>query len=100
MNREMFAVTTFCSVHNIEHSFVSTLHNEGLISIIIEDNDEFIEEDQLHDLEVYTRWHHEMGINPEGIDALRHLVHKMRDMQTELNLLKNKLQRYEGEGSE
>ncbi|RYZ89731.1 MAG: hypothetical protein EOP04_06025 [Proteobacteria bacterium] len=95
MKRELFAVTTFCSVHNIEHSFISMLQNEGLISITVENDDEFIEEEQLHDLEVYTRWHHEMGINPEGIDAIRHMVTKMRELQNELNMLKHKLQRYE-----
>ncbi len=95
MERELFAVTTFCSVHNIEYSFISMLQNEGLISITVENDDEFIEEEQLHDLEVYTRWHHEMGINPEGIDAIRHMVTKMRELQNELNMLKHKLQRYE-----
>lgn len=100
MKRELFAVTTFCSVHNIEHSFISTLQAEGLIRITIENNDEFIEEEQLHDLEVYTRWHHEMGINPEGIDAMRHMLSKMRELQNELNLLKHRLQQYETGGRE
>ena len=95
MKRELFAVTTFCSVHNMEQGFISSLSEEGLISITIEDENEFIEEDQLHDLELYTRWHHEMGINPAGIDAIQHLVNKLRDVQNELNLLKDKLQRYE-----
>lgn len=95
MNRELFAVTTFCSVHNIEHSFISSLREEGLISLTMENEDEFIEEDQLHDLELYTRWHHEMGINPAGIDAIRHLLGKLRDVQGELNVLRNKLQQYE-----
>lgn len=95
MKQELFAVTTFCSVHKIEQTFITSLREEGLISITVENEAEFIEEDQLHDLELYTRWHHEMGINPAGIDAVRNLVDKLREMQNELNLLKNKLQRYE-----
>lgn len=95
MKQELFAVTTFCSVHNIEHAFISSLSEEGLISVTIENDDEFIEEDQLHNLELYTRWHHEMGINPAGIDAIRHLVSKLRDVQNEMNLLKHKLRQYE-----
>ncbi|MBL7699318.1 MAG: chaperone modulator CbpM [Chitinophagaceae bacterium] len=95
MNRELFAVTTFCSVHNIEQSFIASLHEEGLISITIENDNEFIEEDQLHDLELYTRWHREMGINPAGIDVVRHLVHKLRNAQNELNSLKDRLRYYE-----
>jgi hypothetical protein len=95
MERELFAVSTFCTTHNIEHDFISTLHSEGLIEITVENNDEFILGDQLPDLELYTRWHHELGINPEGIDAIRHLVDRMRHMQNELNSLKNRLRLYE-----
>lgn len=98
MKQELFAVTTFCSVHNIEHTFIRSLTEEGLISITLQNEDEYIEEDQLHDLELYTRWHHEMGINPAGIDAIRNLVDKLRDIQNELNVLKDKLRRYEMEG--
>jgi len=95
MKKELFAITTYCSLHGIDRSFITSLREEGLINITIENNDEFIEEEQLPDLEVYTRWHHDMGINTEGIDAIRHLVHKMRDLQMELNSLKARLKLYE-----
>ena len=91
----MFAITTYCSLHGVDHSFITSLSEEGLINITLEDNDEFIEEEQLPDLEIYTRWHHDMGINTEGIDAIRHLVHKLRDVQAELNSLKARLKMYE-----
>lgn len=96
MKKELFAITTYCSVHGIDHAFITSLSNEGLINITVEDNDEYIEEEQLPDLEIYTRWHHDMGINTEGIDAIRHLVHKLRDVQAELNSLKARLKLYEG----
>lgn len=95
MKKELFAITTYCSVHGIDHAFITSLSNEGLINITVEDNDEYIEEEQLPDLEIYTRWHHDMGINTEGIDAIRHLVHKLRDVQAELNSLKARLKLYE-----
>src|SRR5688572_5707981 len=97
MTRELFAVTTFCTMHNIDHSFISSLQDEGLIEITIDSEEEFIEEDQLHELETYTRWHHELGINTEGIDAIRHLLDKVRQMQFEINSLKNKLKLYEAQ---
>ena len=97
MKKELFAITTYCSLHGIDHSFITSLSEEGLINITIENEDEFIEEEQLPDLEIYTRWHHEMGINTEGIDAIRHLVHKLRNMQSELNSLKARLRLYEGD---
>lgn len=97
MKKELFAITTYCSLHGIDHSFITSLSEEGLINITIENEDEFIEEEQLPDLEIYTRLHHEMGINTEGIDAIRHLVHKLRNMQSELNSLKARLRLYEGD---
>jgi hypothetical protein len=84
-------------MHNIDHSFISSLQAEGLIEITIDSEEEFIEEDQLHELETYTRWHHELGINTEGIDAIRHLLDKVRQMQFEINSLRNKLKLYEAQ---
>jgi hypothetical protein len=95
MKKELFAITTYCSLYGVDHSFITSLSDEGLISITVENNDEYIWEEQLPDLEIYTRWHHEMGINIEGIDAIRHLVHKVRDLQTQLNSLKARLRLYE-----
>jgi hypothetical protein len=95
MKKELFAITTYCSLHGIDHSFITSLSEEGLINITVENNDEFIEEEQLPELEIYTRWYHDMGINTEGIDAIRHLVHKVRNLQAELNSLKARLKRYE-----
>ena len=95
MKKELFAITTYCSLHGIDHSFITSLSEEGLINITVDNDDEFIEEDQLPELEIYTRWHHDMGINTEGIDAIRHLVHKVRDLQAELNSLKARLKVFE-----
>lgn len=97
MKRELFAISSYCIIHNIDYSFISSLQNEGLIQITLENEDEFIDAEQLPELETYTRWHHELGINPEGIDAIRHLVHKIRDIQAEIQYLKSRLKLYEPE---
>jgi hypothetical protein len=95
MKKGLFAITTYCSMHGIDHAFITSLSEEGLISITVENDTEYIEEEQLPDLEIYTRWHHDMGINTEGIDAIRHLVHRLRNLQTELNSLRARLTIYE-----
>ena len=95
MKKGLFAITTYCSMHGIDHAFITSLSEEGLISITVENDNEYIEEEQLPDLEIYTRWHHDMGINTEGIDAIRHLVHRLRNLQTELNSLRARLTIYE-----
>jgi hypothetical protein len=86
------AITQYCTVHNVDITFVQTLAAEGLINLT--DGDEITEE-QLPDLELYTRWHSEMGINPEGMDVIRHLLQRIRGMQTEMEALKTRLHLYE-----
>ena len=95
MKKGLFAITTYCSMHGIDHAFITSLSEEGLISITVENDNEYIEEEQLPDLEIYTRWHHDMGINTEGIDAIRHLVDRLRNLQNELNSLRARLTIYE-----
>lgn len=92
---ELFAITEYCMVHNIDPSFIYSLEKEGLISITTNEDNNFVEEEQLHSLEIYTRMYSTMGINPAGIDAISHLLEKMRNMQDELNALKNRLRLYE-----
>jgi MerR family transcriptional regulator/heat shock protein HspR len=100
MKRDLFAISTYCSMHGIDRSFITSLESEGLIHVTSQNQDEFIDEEQLHELEIYTRWYNELGINPEGIDAIRHLVNKLRTVQAEINYLKNKLRLYEHDSNE
>lgn len=95
MTRELFAVSTFCALYDIDRSFIQSLYNEGLITITYRDEDEFLEEEQLHELELYVRWHQDLGINPEGMDAIRHLLEKVKNLQAEVGLLKSRLNFYE-----
>jgi hypothetical protein len=95
MQTTLIAITQYCTIHEVDISFVHALANEGLIEITIEEGDPFISEGQLHTLELYTRWHHDMGINIEGIDVIQQLLDKVRRMQGEMALLKSRLRLYE-----
>lgn len=91
----MISITHYCTIHNIDTSFVQALANEGLIVLTITTGEPFIEEEQLPDLENYTRWHYEMGVNTEGIDVIRHLLSRIRRMQEEMRNLQMRLSLYE-----
>ena len=96
MQTELIAISQYCSVHNIDSSFISALADEGLIAITIVEGGRYIEPEQLTDLEVYTRWHAEMGINTEGIDIIKYLLEKIKAMQSEMEQLQTRLQLYSG----
>ncbi len=96
MNKKhLISAQILCSQYNIEISFVDALNKMGLIQIEIIEQNQFIHQDQISDLEKIIRLHHELNVNLEGIDIVFNLLEKERELRNELNTLKNKLRLYE-----
>jgi hypothetical protein len=91
----LIAVDEFCASHNIEISFISSLHQSGLIEITTIKNSGFIEADQLRQVEKYIRLYYELDINLEGIETIDHLLQHINSMQDEIISLRNRLRFYE-----
>ncbi|HRN55038.1 MAG TPA: chaperone modulator CbpM [Agriterribacter sp.] len=94
---ELITPEACCAHYHIERTFIQSLNEYGLIEIISVEEKQFIHNTQLYDLEKFIRMHYELGINLEGIDAIGHLLLKMKSMQEELSLLKNKLRLWNDE---
>lgn len=92
---KLIPLHTFCVHHNIESSFINELQHFGLVEIITVEETSFIDEDQVNELEKFIRLHQELDINFEGMDAITHLLQKLREMQHEIIELKNRLRLYE-----
>jgi chaperone modulatory protein CbpM len=86
----------FCAVHQVELSFVRGLHESGLIRMITRDGSAFLTAGELPALERFVRWHYELAINSEGIEAISHLLTRVEMLQEENRLLQNRLRRFEG----
>lgn len=95
MENNLVAVTALCSHYEVEMSFIDALRNTELIQIVIIDEEHFVHQDQIRDLEKMIRLHHELEVNIEGIDVVFNLLEKERTLRRELNALKNKLRFYE-----
>ena len=96
MHKEHLIPTiAFCTNHEIEISFISSLRETGLIEIIRIEETEYIDESQLVQLEKIVRFYYDLGINLEGIETINHLLDRMNDMQGEIIALKNRLRLYE-----
>jgi hypothetical protein len=93
----LIAIDEFCSSHNIEISFVSSLQQSGLIEITTIKDSAFIEADQLQQLEKFVRLYYELDINVEGIETINYLLHRINSMQDEITTLRNRLGIYETE---
>ena len=87
--------TEFCAHHHIEISFLHSLHDYGLIEITIEEDDCFLDPEELDAIEKMVRLHRDLHINMEGIDAIQNLLQRVEDMQREISVLKDKLKLYE-----
>jgi hypothetical protein len=85
----------FCTFYHVELSFIHNLHDSGLLSMTIEDGVAFLPTDELPALEKFVRWHYELAINPEGIEALSHMLGRVERLLNENRALRNRLRRYE-----
>ena len=95
--KTLISTQTLCSHYNIEISFVDALNRLGLIQIEIVEQNHFIHQDQIGDLEKIIRLHDELNVNLEGIDVVFNLLEKERELRNELNVLKNRLRLYEND---
>lgn len=85
----------FCMHHHISYTFIAGLRDAGLIELTVVGEDQFLHTDQLHELEKLIRLHTELDINPEGVEAIAHLLHKLHSLQHELQVTKQRLRVYE-----
>lgn len=93
----LIAVDEFCSNHNIEISFIGSLQKTGLIEFITIKETEYLEVDQLREIEKYIRFHYDMDINIEGIETISHMLQRISTMHDEITSLRNRLRLYEAE---
>jgi len=94
MNENRLQYSECLRIYEVEESFITSLEDVGLIQVIDQGEDKFIEYEDLSELEQFIRWHYELNINAEGIDALRHLLQRVRSLQSEIEQLRHELQFY------
>jgi len=94
-DEEVIPLDSFCSFYQVELSFIETLESHGLISISYQENQRFILRDDVVQLEKYSRMYYDLNINVAGIDALNHLLEKIKQLQQEAEILKARLRIYE-----
>ena len=89
--KNLIPANEFCVHHNVAISFISLLHENGLIKITTIEETTYIHKNQLPDLERIIRFSSELDINIEGIETIIHLLKRINEMQNEINILKNRL---------
>jgi DNA-binding transcriptional MerR regulator len=84
----IISISEVCRHYQLETNFLQSLNEMGLIALIEEANQQFVEEEQLPQLEVILHLHYDLSINLEGIDAIGHLLNRLQETQRELSRLR------------
>ncbi|CAM3422438.1 chaperone modulator CbpM [Aequorivita lipolytica] len=96
MEREKYIlISHFCNHTHIEVSFVENLREYGLVTFEEKENDIFIDEKDISEIERMFRLHNDLGINFEGLDAIKQMLKRLQKMEKEMDLLQKRLRLYE-----
>lgn len=94
-NHTLISITQICDSYSIAPSFLEELEQYGLIEITRQQSMGYLHHEQLPTIEKMIRLHYELDINMEGIEALTHVLQKMRSLQEEMEDMRRRLRRYE-----
>lgn len=88
-------IKEFCVNYGIEESFVFDLQEFEVIQIKVIGDEPHLSEQELPILEKMVRMHQELQINPQGLQAIHHLLEKVSGLQEEVTILTRRLNRFE-----
>ena len=94
---QLIAANDFCVYHEVEYTFIDSLQQAGLVSVMVIDQITYIPENELQKLERMIRLHNELEINIPGIEAITHLLQRVEELQEASLQLKNRLRLYESD---
>ena len=94
MQTDLIIINDYCTRCDIEPDFVRMLGEGGLIDVEMIDDTDCFPASQLGELERYTHLYDDLSINIEGIDAIRHLLRRIENLQERVRKLENELHFY------
>lgn len=92
---ELIATEELCERYSVEHTFIRSLNESGLIEVITVEKREYVHCDKMAEFEKMMRLHYDLQINLEGLEAIQHLLDKLSDLKEENLALRNRLGLYE-----
>lgn len=94
MSKNRLLYSEYLHIYEVEQSFLDSLSESGLIRVVLQDDEKFIEYDDLSQIEQFMRWHYDLNINVEGIEALYHMLGRVKSLQSEIEQLNSELRFY------
>lgn len=92
---DLIEIDELCIRYEVEHTFIRSLSESGLIEVISLEQKEYVHCDKLTEFEKMHRLYYDLDINLEGLEAIQHLLKKLKELQKTNLQLQNRLNRYE-----
>jgi hypothetical protein len=92
---QLILLETFCIEYPVDFSFIQLLIEHGLVQISTVEEQTYIPESELPQIEKIIRLHNDLEINLEGVEVINYLLAKLQQQQDEINALQNKLRFFE-----
>ncbi|MBK5193116.1 MAG: MerR family transcriptional regulator [Flavobacteriaceae bacterium] len=92
---DLIEIDELCIRYKVEHTFIRSLSESGLIEVISLEQKEYVHCDKITEFEKMHRLYHDLNINMEGLEAIQHLLNKLKELQKTNLKLQNRLNIYE-----
>ena len=92
---EFIPVAHLSKQYRIEETFITELHEKGVLQLKIVEQTYCLHCDSMPVFEKIMRIHDELHINIEGIDVILNLLDKIDDLNRQLVKTQNRLRLYE-----
>ncbi|MFD0799501.1 chaperone modulator CbpM [Maribacter chungangensis] len=91
----LILVSHYCQQTRTSVEFIESLQEYGFIEVLLIEEHNYVNTQDIVEIERVNRLQQELGINLEGIDALNHVLRKVDQLKKELKTLQDRLRIYE-----
>jgi len=92
---DLIEIDELCIRYKVKHTFIRSLSESGLIEVISLEQKEYVHCDKITEFEKMHRLYHDLNINLEGLEAIQHLLKRLKELQKSNLQLRNRLNLYE-----
>jgi hypothetical protein len=89
------SIHNFCQYYGVESRLIFTFQELGLVEIVQEKEEYYLEEEKLAKLEQIVRLYKDLDLSPEGVEVVIGLLDKIEKLQEENFTLIRKLRKWE-----
>ncbi len=95
ITEEFILITEVCKHYKVKEEFIFALHERELLHLEIKEKKTYLISEEMKNFERLCRLHNDLNINVEGLSAVQNLLDKLKRLQDDNRLLRNRLRRYE-----